>query len=158
MRISDWSSDVSSSDLLRVNGQDAGYIYVVLLGEARDQLAAQSATGAALRTALWAIGLVALLCLIAGLTAFTLITRPLRRLTQTVRSFDLEGPPADWPPAKEIPDQIGNRDEISLLGNAFRHMATRLGDQWRTLTRQDRSEEHTSELQSLQRTSYPAFR
>src|SRR3546814_6111701 len=30
-----------------------------------------------------------------------------------------------------------NRYESSLLGNAFRHMATRLGDQWRTLTRQD---------------------
>src|SRR3546814_10501740 len=104
---------VFSAAPLRVNGQEAGYIYVVLLGEARDQLAAQSATGAALRTALWAIGLVALLCLIAGLTAFTLITRPLRRLTQTVRSFHLEGPPAAWPPAKAIPDRKSTRMNYS---------------------------------------------
>lgn len=128
---------VFSAAPLRVNGRNAGYIYVVLLGQARDQLAAQSAISAALHTALWATGLVALLCLIAGLTAFTLITRPLHRLTQTVRNFDLESSPVTWPSAKETPDHVDGRDEISLLDNAFQHMATRLGDQWRTLTRQD---------------------
>jgi signal transduction histidine kinase len=128
---------IFSAAPLRVNGHDKGYIYVVLLGEARDALAAQSAISATLHTALWAIGLVALLCLIAGLTAFTLITRPLRRLTQTVRGFDIKSPPKTWPRVKDTPDQAGNRDEIALLDNAFGAMAARLGDQWRTLTRQD---------------------
>ena len=127
---------VFSAAPLRVDGRDAGYIYVVLLGEARDQLAAQNAAGDVLTTALWSIGLVALLCLLAGLIAFALITRPLRRLTDTVRHFDIEGAPAPWP-QPDHPAQAGNRDEIALLDNAFRQMATRLGEQWRTLTRQD---------------------
>jgi signal transduction histidine kinase len=127
---------VFSAAPLVVDGHPAGYIYVVLLGEARDQLAAQSATRAALNTALWLIGLVALLCLLAGLTAFALINRPLRRLTETVRRFDIEGSPASWPPLKQ-PDRAGDRDEIALLDNAFRQMAARVRDQWQTLTRQD---------------------
>lgn len=127
---------VFSAAPLRVGGRDAGYIYVVLLGEARDQLAAQNTASDALRTTLWSIGLVALLCLVAGLTAFALITRPLRRLTDTVRHFDIEGTPAAWPPAIH-PGHTDGRDEIALLDNAFRQMTARLGEQWRTLTRQD---------------------
>lgn len=57
----------------------SGYIYVVLLGEAHDALAARVAASSVLRTTLWSIALVALLGLLAGLTAFGLITRPLRR-------------------------------------------------------------------------------
>lgn len=127
---------VFSAAPLRMDGRDAGYIYVVLLGEARDQLAARNAAGDVLKTALWSIGLVALLCLLAGLIAFALITRPLRRLTDTVRHFDIEGTPAAWP-EPDHPSQAGNRDEIALLDNAFRQMTARLGEQWRTLTRQD---------------------
>jgi signal transduction histidine kinase len=127
---------VFSAAPLLVNGRDAGYIYVVLLGQARDQLAAQNTAGTILNTALWSIGLVALLCLVAGLAAFALITRPLRRLTETVRRFDIQGAPADWPAATH-PGRVDDRDEITLLDNAFRQMAGRLGEQWRTLTRQD---------------------
>jgi hypothetical protein len=68
-----------------------------LCGPARakthDRIAERGATSAALNTALLSIGLVALLCLIAGLTAFALITRPLRRLTETVSRFDIDGVP-----------------------------------------------------------------
>lgn len=128
---------VFSAAPLTVEGRNTGYIYVVLLGEARDQLAAQGATRAALDTALWLIGLVALLCLLAGFAAFALITRPLHRLTQTVRKFDVESTPASWPaPAQS--GKNGERDEIALLDSAFRQMAARLRDQWQTLSRQDR--------------------
>jgi hypothetical protein len=72
---------------------------VVLLGEDHDRLAERGATSAALNTALLSIGLVALLCLIAGLTAFALITRPLRRLTETVSQFDIDGVPVTPPTA-----------------------------------------------------------
>jgi signal transduction histidine kinase len=131
-----YGKKVFSAAPLLVDGHPAGYVYVVLLGEARDQLAAQSATRAALNTALWLIVLVALLCLIAGLTAFALINRPLRRLTDTVRHFDIEGSPASWPSLKK-PGRAGDRDEITVLDNTFRQMAARLRDQWQTLTRQD---------------------
>ncbi|GAA4332522.1 sensor histidine kinase [Pigmentiphaga soli] len=90
---------VFSAAPLRVDGRDAGYVYVVLLGEAHDRLAARGATGAALDLALWSIGLVALLCLLAGLAAFALITRPLRRLAETMRQFDPDDAAAALPAA-----------------------------------------------------------
>jgi len=125
---------VFSAAPLKVNGQQAGYLYVVLLSEERDRLAARGATSAALNTALWSIGLVALLCLIAGLTAFTLITRPLRRLTDSVKRFDIDGIPTTAPAPVEPPT---SQDEIAVLAAAFRQMQNRLGEQWRSLTRQD---------------------
>ncbi|SEN31894.1 Signal transduction histidine kinase [Pseudomonas sp. ok272] len=126
---------VFSAAPLTVNGQPAGYLYVVLLSEAHDRLAEQGATSAALNTALWAIGLVALLCLIAGLTAFTLITRPLRRLTDTVAHFDIDAPSAPTPPSTAEP--ATSHDEIAVLDGTFRQMQDRLGEQWKSLTRLD---------------------
>lgn len=129
---------VFSAAPLQVNGQQAGYLYVVLLSEEHDRFAERGATSAALNTALWSIGLVALLCLIAGLTAFALITRPLRRLTETVAHFDIDGAPVvpPSPPAPGAAQTVGH-DEITMLDAAFRQMQTRLGEQWRSLTRQD---------------------
>ncbi len=131
---------VFSAAPLRVDGREVGYVYVVLLGEAHDRFAARGATSVALNTALWSIGLVAALCLIAGLTAFALITRPLRRLTDTVREFDIDAAPVALPAvsADELASQQARpNDEIVVLERAFRQMVERLGTQWRTLTRQD---------------------
>ncbi|KRC17869.1 HAMP domain-containing sensor histidine kinase [Acidovorax sp. Root217] len=129
---------VFSAAPLRVHGRDVGFIYVVLLGEAHDLVAAQGSTNAVLTTALWSIAMVALLCLAAGLVAFTLITRPLRRLTETVRHFDMTGAPpplpALAPPSPPTPD---SRDEIAVLGAAYRQMVARIGEQWQVLSRQD---------------------
>jgi signal transduction histidine kinase len=126
---------VFSAAPLKVDGKPAGYLYVVLLGEDHDRLAERGATSAALNTALLSIGLVALLCLIAGLTAFALITRPLRRLTETVSQFDIDGVPVT-PPAVAM-EKAASHDEIAILDATFRQMQARLGEQWRTLTRQD---------------------
>ncbi|POA16848.1 two-component sensor histidine kinase [Pseudomonas sp. FW300-N1A1] len=130
---------VFSAAPLKVNGQQAGYLYVVLLSEEHDRLAERGATSAALNTALWSIGMVALLCLIAGLTAFALITRPLRQLTDTVAHFDIDGAPAapPLPALSDKPDSLAGQDEIATLDAAFRQMQKRLGEQWRSLTRQD---------------------
>jgi signal transduction histidine kinase len=132
-------SKVFSAAPLRVNGQPAGYLYVVLLSEEHDRFAERGATSAALNTALLSIGLVALLCLIAGLTAFGLITRPLRRLTEKVSQFDINGVPSEQPvsPEPETVEKAASHDEIAVLGAAFRQMQARLGEQWRSLTRQD---------------------
>jgi signal transduction histidine kinase len=129
---------VFSAAPLRVNGQPAGYLYVVLLSEEHDRFAERGATSAALNTALLSIGLVALLCLIAGLTAFALITRPLRRLTEKVSQFDINGVPTASPePEPEPIEKAASHDEIAVLDAAFRQMQARLGEQWRSLTRQD---------------------
>lgn len=127
---------VFSAAPLQVNGKPAGYLYVVLLGEDHDRLAERGATSAALNTALLSIGLVALLCMIAGLTAFALITRPLRRLTETVSHFDIDGVPVT-PPQSAPVEKTASHDEIAVLDAAFRQMQARLSEQWRSLTRQD---------------------
>jgi signal transduction histidine kinase len=127
---------VFSAAPLQVDGKPAGYLYVVLLSEEHDRFAERGATSAALNTALLSIGLVALLCLIAGLTAFALITRPLRRLTETVSQFDIDGVPVS-PPSTTPVEKVASHDEIAILDAAFRQMQTRLSEQWRSLTRQD---------------------
>lgn len=127
---------VFSAAPLRVNGKDVGFIYVVLQGEAHDQLVAQGSANSVLSTALWSIGMVALLCLVAGLVAFALITRPLRRLTEEVAGFDIHGAPPDLPAPQPGAAQ-DSRDEIAVLDSAYRRMVARIGEQWRALTRQD---------------------
>ncbi|MGV2289939.1 HAMP domain-containing sensor histidine kinase [Trinickia sp. YCB016] len=128
---------VFSAAPLQLNGQQpSGYIYVVLLGEAHDALAARVAASSVLRTTLWSMALVALLGLLAGLMAFGLITRPLRRLTEAMRRFDADGEP-DTQPAVPRSAPPGQRDEIAVLEATFAQMAKRIGDQWRALTRQD---------------------
>jgi signal transduction histidine kinase len=114
----------------------SGYIYVVLLGEAHDALAARVAASSVLRTTLWSMALVALLGLLAGLMAFGLITRPLRRLTDAMRRFDANGEP-DTQPRVPRTASADARDEIAVLETTFAQMADRIGDQWRALTRQD---------------------
>ncbi|MFM0164961.1 sensor histidine kinase [Paraburkholderia sediminicola] len=128
---------VFSAAPLQLSGQQpSGYIYVVLLGEAHDALAARVAASSVLRNTLWSMALVALLGLLAGLTAFGLITRPLRRLTDAMRRFDADGEP-DSQPTVPRSAPAGQRDEIAVLETTFAQMANRIGDQWRALTRQD---------------------
>lgn len=120
---------IFSAAPLSVEGREVGFIYVVLLGEAHDLYASRGSTGAVLRTALMAIGVVAVLCLAAGLIAFRFITRPLRRLTDAVQHFGVQGEPIPHTPAKG--------DEIAVLDGAYRQMEARIGEQWQALTRQD---------------------
>lgn len=125
----------SAAPLQRAGQPPSGYIYVVLLGEAHDRLAARVDAGNVLRTTLWSMAVVALLGLLAGLTAFSFITRPLRRLTDAMRDFDANGAPDTQPPVPRSPGRRG--DDIVVLESAFAQMADRIGDQWRALTRQD---------------------
>jgi len=126
---------VFSAAPVRIDGEDRGYVYVVLQGEAHDALASTVSASAVLRTTLWSIGLVALLGLAAGLVAFALITRPLRALTQAVRNFDGDGTAAAA--LHRAGDADGRGDEIAVLRRAFAQMGQRIADQWRELTHQD---------------------
>jgi signal transduction histidine kinase len=126
---------VFSAAPLMVMGKPAGFLYVVLLGEAHDRFAERGATSEALNTALWSIGLIALLCLFAGLAAFGWITRPLRRLTDSVSHFDINAAPVLLPAEASGHPRHGD-DEIAVLDATFRQMQNRLSEQWQTLTRQ----------------------
>lgn len=121
-------------------GQNQGYVYVVLQGQAHDALAMSVSRSSVLRTTLWSIALVALLGLVAGLAAFALITRPLRGLTRAVRAFN--GDAGDGGKALAALQRPGDdaehsADEIVVLRRSFVQMGERISEQWRELTRQD---------------------
>jgi len=113
--------------------RQGGYIYVVLQGEAHDKLAAQASRSAVMRTTLWSMALVAALGLAAGLVAFAMITRPLRRLTLRISQFDSGGGHVRAEPSPAP----APRDEIVALESAFSQMADRIDKQWRALAQQD---------------------
>ena len=135
---SDSGRKVFSAATLRVGEKKVGYIYVILQSEEHDRLAARAAASSVLRTTLWSMALVALLGLIAGLIAFRLITRPLRRLTGNMRQLDTKADQLVLP----APVAHGPRDEIAILERAFSDMAARINEQWQTMRQldQDRRE------------------
>ncbi|WP_066738526.1 HAMP domain-containing sensor histidine kinase [Cupriavidus sp. D384] len=116
--------------------RQGGYIYVVLMGETHDRLAARASQDSVMRTTLWSMALVASLGLIAGLVAFALITRPLRRLTNEIRQFDSGDAFTSGDP-QAMPSEPVPRDEMAALESAFRQMSDRIDSQWRALKQQD---------------------
>ncbi|MBE7940951.1 MULTISPECIES: ATP-binding protein [Ramlibacter] len=128
---------VFSAAPLQIAGQPAGYVYVVLFGEERERLDADSSSRRVLNSALWSMGLVALLALAAGLAAFRLITRPLKVLTGAVREVRTRGL-ANLQQAAPLLAQVkGGGGEIDELQQAFLEMTQRLAEQWRQLTAQE---------------------
>jgi signal transduction histidine kinase len=131
------SAKVFSAAPLKVDGRDAGYVYVVLSGEDRDAISAHIAAVSVLRTTLWSMALVALLGLLAGLAAFRLITRPLRDLTAAVQAFDQDGVAALGNTRPALQRVAGGSDEIATLGQSFVQMTQRIAEQWQALRAQD---------------------
>ena len=135
----------SAAPLPGANGAPMGYIYVILLGETHDALAARAAASTVLRNTLRLMALVAVLGLAAGLIAFRSITRPLRRLTDILSRFDPKGDPAGLPmlaqtaptAARNAPQHGNANDEIAVLETAFTRMAARISEQWSALARND---------------------
>lgn len=131
---------IFSAAPLKQGDVTVGYLYVVLAGEDYDRLAADVWTSRAVSAGAWLMGGMVLLTLAAGLTAFALITRRLRRLTATVRALEHDGlqPDAAAPAGGDEgeKDEIG-KDEIGQLHQAFRHMAARIAEQMRELRGQD---------------------
>ncbi|MFV0283530.1 MAG: sensor histidine kinase [Castellaniella sp.] len=115
----------------------AGFVYVILQGESRDSLAEHVHAGGAAEAMLWSMALVALLGLLAGLTAFHQITRPLRTLTEAVRGLKRHG--MSWlPQARPLLEQAANSgSDMMLLSQSFEQLALRIDEQWRTLRDQD---------------------
>ena len=126
----------SAAPLYR-DGKEAGYVYVVLVGETHDLVASRLATNTAVHVTLGAMALIALLGLVAGLIAFRLITKPLRGLTETVRAFDAGAMPLSLPASAHAPARPGERDEIVVLRQTYEQMAQRISEQWQALTQAD---------------------
>ncbi|MEJ8837472.1 sensor histidine kinase [Ramlibacter sp. AN1133] len=131
--------NVFSAAPLKVNGREAGYVYVVLLGEQHAALARRANGDDVLRSTLWSIGLVGVGGLLAGLVAFRWVTRPLRQLTRAVHQLQANGTVAvagDGAPGRRATEADG--DEIRTLRRAFEQMAHRIATQWGELSAQDR--------------------
>lgn len=134
---SDTARKVFSAAPLRVGGRDAGYVYVILLGEDHEALSQHVAGDSVLRTTMWAMGVVAALGLLAGLVAFHWITRPLRDLTSDVNRFETSDSTLVERLVPESREPQTGRDEIATLRQAFAQMTRRIAEQWRELSAQD---------------------
>ncbi len=113
----------------------AGYLYVVLGGEAFDSVARMIQDSYILRLAV-GVGLASLaLALIAGLLSFNWLTRRLRRLSAAVEAFKQ----GEFQAAMSLgPWRRGPRgDEIDELGITVEQMSQRIVDQIRQLRHAD---------------------
>ena len=128
---------VFSVVLLSFQGQKVGYLYVILQGENYHQLAQAAQIDILMRTSVWSSLLVALFGLTVGAVAFSLITRPIRQLTQRVRQLNQENITTIKQLAELPLPQAQEKDEVSLLQGAFIGMARRVAFQWEKLTYQD---------------------
>jgi signal transduction histidine kinase len=131
---SDSARKIFSAAPLKDGDTTVGYLYVVLAGEDYDRLAANVRDSQAMTTATWLMGGLTVLTLSAGLIAFALITRRLRRLGREVQVFDIATPEA----LASLPASDNDKDdEISQLRQTFHHMAERIAAQVGELKRQD---------------------
>jgi len=119
---------------LMADGKITGYVYVVLAGEDRRNLAEQLAGGYSLAALGGMLGGAILLAMLVGFGLFFALTRRLRALTVEVDALAhaTHATHADTPiPAPRA------RDEIGRLTQAFHAMATRIDEQIQTIRRKD---------------------
>ena len=110
-------------------GQHAGYLYIILGGEAFDGVAGALQESYILR---WGAGSILgafLVAVLAGLGALGTLTRPLERLRSAMQSFREEG--------RAVPLEVGTRDEIGALTRDFNQMAERIAEQVELLRETD---------------------
>jgi signal transduction histidine kinase len=100
-----------------------GYLYIVLDGVAREQVAAQAALPRIWQGAASIAALSLLATLVVGAVALLQLTRPLQRLAQRMREFNLRG--ADEP----APAAAGALDEVRTIEASFETMAQRIQQQ-----------------------------
>jgi signal transduction histidine kinase len=129
--------NVFSAAALRVDGRDAGYVYVVLLGEDHGLLARRANEDGVLRSTLWSVGLLALFGTLAALIALHWITRPLTQLTQQVHQLQADGTLVGPARTQARSPFHPAGDEIQTLRRALAEMAARIAQQWAELSAQD---------------------
>lgn len=122
----------SAAPIRDARGDVRGYVYIVLLNDMYRGMVAEAWQGFVLRSAGWIAAFAVLAALAAGLVAFALITRRLRRLTHDVEGFaDANGH------GSELAPLATTGDEIDRLATSFGAMRARLQAQMQELQRQD---------------------
>ena len=111
-----------------------GYLYVVLLGERVDSIAALLHTSFIARYSSLALIVSVVMGSLAGLVVLRAMTRRLRRLTNHIDRFRAGGFRTFEPFAASAP---GSGDEIAQLGRAYDEMAARIGEQLEALEKTD---------------------
>lgn len=111
----------------------AGYLYVILEGEAFDNVTDMVKGSYILRFTTTGLGAGLFLALAAGLTAFALLTRRLRLLSRIMTSYGdgNSDSPQRYPVSKH------SSDEIDRLGLNFNQMADRIDQQVEALVQTD---------------------
>jgi signal transduction histidine kinase len=125
---------IFSAARLQRSGEVDRYLYVILAGEAYEQLAANLWQGRILRTASLISVSAFCLTILFGLVIFAAITRRLNALTMAVGRLEQQG----FAASPEGPGALAKgRDEISRLARAFQLMANRIAEQFSELEQQD---------------------
>lgn len=105
-----------------------GYLYVVLDGPARDQLAGRSS----MRRVWESAGLATLTALVAtlllGLFVFRRLTLPLRRFVARLQAYSTHSGEATGSTRRAVPEP---GDEVQAIGRAFEEMTERIAQQTR---------------------------
>jgi signal transduction histidine kinase len=115
-----------------------GFLYAVLQGAAYDMASQHVHRRSAFQIALWSVGLVAPLGLLAGAVALALVARPLSALTHEVELLEaqgLQGRVAHGLSGARVPP--GTNDEIAILRAAFSRLVDTNAAQWHRLSHQD---------------------
>lgn len=115
----------------------AGYLYVILEGEAFDSITDMVKGSYILRFTTTGLGASLLLALAAGLTAFALLTRRLRRLSRIMADYGEADKRSDHHAPTRYPVAQHSTDEIDRLGINFNHMADRIDQQMEALMQTD---------------------
>ena len=100
-----------------------GYLYVVLDGQARDQVAGQLSLRRVWQSAALAAAVGLLVILLVGSFVFHRLTRPLHRLADRMRDYQLQSSAGALPGIAQAP---ANGDEVRAIGQAFDQMTHRI--------------------------------
>jgi signal transduction histidine kinase len=100
-----------------------GYLYVVLEGQAREQVALGIGAKRVGVTALVVAAIALALTLLAGLAIFYRLTRPLQRIAGRMRGFEIGGVAAGRPAT------VAAHDEVGAIAESFDAMARRIDAQ-----------------------------
>ncbi len=126
---------IFSATRIYEQGRLKGYLYVILRGEAYDNVVQKLKGSYILQLSGWMIGASLLFALTTGLILFALLTKRLKRLSKVMSDYNVAEP------AKlthlPTPRANGKGDEIDRLSSTFKKMAEQIQDQMNKLRESD---------------------
>lgn len=119
------------------NGRTVGYLYIILQGEKFNALAQEAWEHTLWQVIFWSLILVSVLGMLAGALVYLWVTRPVRQLTQLVRTLEQDSIAAIKAIARLDP-QREQGNELTLLRNTFIELSRQISRQWDDLANSDR--------------------